>query len=62
MANNNELTIKSIDRTYAREVYAVYGDISAYTNEQLLNKCDRGNFGGRVYRYNDSAIAEVYTD
>lgn len=32
------------------------------TDEELIDKCDYCNFGGRVSRYGDYAIVKVYTD
>lgn len=59
---NSTLTIRRIDRGYAREVYAVYGDVSAYTDDELMDMCDRYCFGGNVHRHESGAIVEVYID
>lgn len=42
--------------------YEVEGDLGNLTNEQLINKCDPNNWGGKVLRTTTGAIVEVYID
>lgn len=50
-----------INRGYGYDEYKVY-NFEDMTDEQIIDKCDCSNFGGRVTRYNGYAIAKVYTD
>lgn len=58
----NNLIIKFTRRGYAMEVYEISGDISAYTDTELIDLCDRNNFGGDVRRYSNGATVTVYID
>ena len=42
--------------------YEVGGNIANLTDEQLINKCDPNNWGGKVLRTTTGAIVEVYID
>ena len=58
----DKLIIKRTRRGRSMDVYEISGDISAYSNEELIDLCDRYNFGGDVRRYKDGATVTVYTD
>lgn len=58
----DKLIIKRTRRGYSLETYEISGDISAYSDTDLLNLCDRNNFGGEVRRYSDGATVTVYID
>lgn len=58
----NNLIIKRTRRGYSLETYEISGDISTYSDADLLNLCDRNNFGGEVRRYSDGATVTVYID
>ncbi len=59
-----DLTITRKSKGYGSDIYEVTGEIQNYTDEQLINRCDCGNFGGWVERYNSNkvAIVTVYND
>ena len=42
--------------------YEVEGNLENLTNEQIIDKCDPNNWGGRVYRTTTGAVVEVYID
>lgn len=42
--------------------YQVEGDIANLTNAELIDFCDRNNFGGYVSRNGNVAIVEVNID
>ena len=42
--------------------YQVEGDIANLTNAELIDFCDRNNFGGYVSRSGNVAIVEVNID
>lgn len=57
-----DITIKEVGHGYASEFYEVRGNINAYSDSELIDMCDRNNFGGDVQRYADSARVKVYID
>ena len=44
------------------QTYRVEGDIANLTNAELIDFCDRNNFGGYVSRSGNVAIVEVNID
>lgn len=50
-----------IDYGYGYEEYKVY-NFENMTDEQIIDKCDCNNFGGRVMRCNSYAIVKIYID
>lgn len=44
------------------DYYTINGNVTPYTDEQLLDMCDRNNFGGYIRRGQNGATATVYTD
>lgn len=58
----NNLIIKRTRRGRSLETYEISGDISAYSDTELIDLCDRNNFGGDVRRYSDGATVTVYID
>lgn len=46
---------------YGYDEYKVY-NFEDMTDEQIIDRCDRNNFGGRVTRYDGFAIVKVYID
>lgn len=48
--------------TGATQEYEVVGNVSNYTNDELLDICDRNNWGGNVIRTPKGAIVEIYFD
>lgn len=50
-----------INSGYGYDEYKVY-NFEDMTDEQIIDRCDRNNFGGRVTRYDGYAIVKVYID
>lgn len=58
-----DITIKLTSKGYGRDTYEVTGNVDRYTDEQLMDRCDKGNFGGYVRgRSAERATVVVYTD
>jgi hypothetical protein len=49
------------NRGYGYNEYKVVG-YENMTNDEIIDKCDPNNFGGRVNRYDGYAIVKVYID
>ena len=49
------------DGGYGYDEYKVY-NFEDMTDEQIIDRCDRNNFGGRVTRCDGFAIVKVYID
>lgn len=58
---NTKFECIRINRGYGYEEYKCY-NFKDMTDEQIINKCDYSNFGGKVTRYDGFAIVKVYTD
>ena len=48
--------------TGATQEYEVVGNVSNYTDDELLDLCDRNNWGGNVIRTAKGAIVAIYFD
>lgn len=55
------MTIIRVTRGRGRDTYEV-ANIEGMTDSQIIDKCDYNNWGGIVYRHEDTATVEVYTD
>ena len=59
---NNKFEWICIGKGYGYEEYKVY-NYAGMTDEEIIDKCDYNNFGGKVTRYeNGYAIVKVYID
>lgn len=54
-----DINIKRTSKGYGSDIYEVTGDIQNYTDAQLINRCDCGNFGGWVERRDSHGVAVV---
>lgn len=56
------MSYKRVRMTVGTTTYEVSG-FTNETDQELIDFCDRNNFGGNVRRYtNGTAMVEVYTD
>ena len=56
------LEIKPLRQCGATVYYEVIGEVDGFTEEELINLCDRNNFGGYMMRTTNGATVAVYID
>ena len=57
-----EMLKKRLVKNGAVARYEVEGNLDHLTNQEILDLCDLNNWGGQVYRLENGAVVDVYTD